>query len=52
MDGEQSTVKPGGLSFELILEEPKSQEKPTLESSPSLSSDLSMEDIQRKLQVC
>merc|ERR1712106_278393 len=43
-----SNVKPGGLRFEVILEGPKTDEKPTLRCPPTPT--LSAEDIERKLK--
>ena len=45
----ESNVKPGGLSFEVVLEGPKTDEKPNLKCPPSPS--LSAEDIEKKLKV-
>ena len=44
-----SNVKPGGLSFEVVLEGPKTDEKPNLRCPPTPT--LSAEDIERKLKV-
>ena len=41
-----SNVKPGGLSFEVVLEGPKTDEKPNLRCPPTPT--LSAEDIERK----
>merc|ERR1711970_1125099 len=46
-DGE-SNVKPGGLSFEVVLEGPKTEEKPNIKCPPTPT--LSAEDIQKKLK--
>merc|ERR1712025_1506206 len=44
----ESNIKPGGLSFEVVLEAPKTDEQPSLKcpATPTLSA----EDIQRKLR--
>merc|ERR1711955_182212 len=44
----ESNVKPGGLSFEVVLEGPKTDEKPNIKCPPSPS--LSAEDIEKKLK--
>ena len=44
-----SNVKPGGLSFEVVLEGPKTDEKPKIKCPPTPT--LSAEDIERKLKV-
>ena len=45
----ESNVKPGGLSFELVLEGPKTDEKPNINcpQTPTLSA----EGIEKKLMV-
>ena len=45
----ESSVKPGGLSFEVVLEGPKTEEKPNIKCPPTPT--LSAEDIQKKLKV-
>ena len=45
----ESNVKPGGLSFEVVLEGPKTNEKPTIKCPPTPT--LSAEDIEKKLKV-
>ena len=45
----ESNVKPGGLSFDVVLEEAKTDEKPTLKCPPTPT--LSAEDIEKKLKV-
>merc|ERR1712128_36112 len=44
----ESNVKPGGLSFEVVLEGPKTNEKPTIKCPPTPT--LSAEDIEKKLK--
>ena len=46
---EESNVKPGGLSFEVVLEGPKTDEKPNIKcpQTPTLSA----EGIEKKLMV-
>jgi hypothetical protein len=45
----ESNVKPGGLSFEVVLEGPKTDEKPNIKCPPTPT--LSAEDIEKKLKV-
>ena len=45
----ESNVKPGGLSFDVVLEEAKTDEKPTLKCPPTPT--LSAEDIEKRLKV-
>merc|ERR1712106_30471 len=44
----ESNVKPGGLSFEVVLEGPKTDEKPAIKCPPTPT--LSAEDIEKKLK--
>merc|ERR1712112_627563 len=44
----ESNVKPGGLSFEVVLEGPKTDEKPNIKCPPSPC--LSAEDIEKKIK--
>ena len=44
-----SNVKPGGLRFEVVLEDAKTDEKPILRCPPTPT--LSVEDIEKKLKV-
>merc|ERR1712183_152835 len=44
----ESNVKPGGLSFEVVLEGPKTDEKPNIKCPPTPT--LSAEDIEKKLK--
>eukprot|EP00092_Neocalanus_flemingeri_P099390 GFUD01126787.1.p2 GENE.GFUD01126787.1~~GFUD01126787.1.p2 ORF type:complete len:104 (+),score=51.84 GFUD01126787.1:51-362(+) len=43
-----ANVKPGGLSFEVVLEGPKTNEKPSIRCPPTPT--LSAEDIEKKLK--
>ena len=45
----ESNIKPGGLSFEVVLEGPKTDEKPNIKCPPTPT--LSAEDIEKKLKV-
>ena len=45
----ESNGKPGGLSFEVVLEGPKTDEKPKIKCPPTPT--LSAEDIEKKLKV-
>ena len=45
----ESNVKPGGLTFDVVLEEAKTDEKPALRCPPTPT--LSVEDIEKKLKV-
>merc|ERR1712228_759495 len=44
----ESNAKPGGLTFDVVLEEAKTDEKPTLRCPPTPT--LSVEDIEKKLK--
>ena len=45
----EANVKPGGLTFDVVLEEAKTDEKPALRCPPTPT--LSVEDIEKKLKV-
>merc|ERR1711955_173962 len=52
MDQEPNAdVKPGGLSFEVVLEDAKTSEKPSITPSAETPS-LTAEEIEKKLQEC
>merc|ERR1711971_1362954 len=45
----ESDVKPGGLSFEVVLEDAKTSDKPAITASPEPPS-LTAEELEKKLQ--